>query len=376
MPDPTTAAQAEIARLQGIITALMDRAERSTLAQGPDFNLFQAALMLEEQVQKRTTELEVALRDNQEMAQALRQSEAMYHALVNQSLVGIAVVEEGRFTYVNPRLCEIAGYPAATLRGRSAIEFAVPEHQSQLRERLERRRFGDDGRSHYQVQCLRADGQRIDIEVHSNRAGLGGHAFVLTIQDITERCNAERKILRMQEQLREQSLRDPLTSLYNRRHLVEQLPRDLLLAGQQDEPVGLVMCDLDHFKSVNDRHGHLAGDRLLQATAELLRLNTRPGDSCYRFGGEEFLLVLPRADSDEATRMAQRLRAAIGTLTSEADGRPTPMSASFGVASFPADGRSMDCLLAAADAALYVAKADGRDRVATAAGACAMALRA
>ncbi len=376
MPDATTSAQAEIARLQGIITALMDRARLGTLTQGPDYNLLQAALKLEEQVQKRTTELAVALRDNQEMVRALRQSESMYHSLVNQSLVGIAIVEEGRFAYVNPRLCEIAGYPAAALRGRSAIEFAAPEYQAQLRERLERRRLGEGSRSHYQVQYLRADGKRIDIEVHSNLAGDGGQALVLVIQDITERCNAERKVLRMQEQLRELAVHDPLTGLYNRRHLVEQLPRELLLAGQQQEPVGIVMCDLDHFKSVNDRHGHLAGDRLLQATAELLRLNTRPHDSCYRFGGEEFLLVLPRADSDEASRMAQRLRAAIGTLTSEVGGLPAPMSASFGVASFPGDGRSMDCLLAAADAALYVAKADGRNRVATAPGSGAMALRA
>ena len=120
MPDPglpgvspdEPALKGEIARLNKIVRSLMDRAERSTSVQGSDFSLFQTAVMLEEKVRSRTTELEAALRENEKITRALRESEVKFHGLVNQSLVGIIIMEDGKFSYANAKFNEIFGYSA------------------------------------------------------------------------------------------------------------------------------------------------------------------------------------------------------------------------------------------------------------------------
>ncbi len=115
--------------------------------------------------------------------------------------------------------------------------------------------------------------------------------MVGTFHDITERKLAEAEIQTLQERLREQALRDPLTGLYNRRYLDEMINRELARAARNNQPVGIVMCDLDHFKLVNDTHGHLSGDEVLRVFAELLKQRARGGDIVCRFGGEQLYCV-------------------------------------------------------------------------------------
>lgn len=168
----------------------------------------------------------------------------------------------------------------------------------------------------------------------------------------------------LQAQLREQAVRDPLTGLYNRRHLQEALPRELKRAQRQGACVAVVVMDLDHFKQVNDQHGHAMGDRVLQAVAELLQAQTRVEDFCARYGGEEFCLVLCGANAEQTVERLQALQQRYAQLNIEqGQARVGGLSFSAGVAVYPQDGHTDDALLNAADNALYRAKAAGRNRI-------------
>ena len=170
--------------------------------------------------------------------------------------------------------------------------------------------------------------------------------------------------LRLMETLRDQSIRDVLTGLFNRRYFEETLSRELARADRDGDPLSLLMADLDFFKAVNDTFGHAAGDRALQSIADLLRRHVRAGDVVCRYGGEEFAVVLPGAAPEQALERASVLRRAAHSV--ELPG-PGPMhgvlSLSVGVASFPAHARRAADLVRSADEALYAAKAAGRDCV-------------
>jgi diguanylate cyclase (GGDEF)-like protein len=154
---------------------------------------------------------------------------------------------------------------------------------------------------------------------------------------------------------------DGLTGLANARAVQEALPRMLAQAGRQASRVSAVLLDLDHFKSINDTHGHQAGDDALAAVGQLLRRIVRTSDLAGRWGGEEFVLLLPDTDSAGAAILAEKVRTAIAELI--VPGLPVPVTASFGVASYPEHAGSGTDLVRAADTALYAAKHAGRDRV-------------
>jgi diguanylate cyclase (GGDEF)-like protein len=166
---------------------------------------------------------------------------------------------------------------------------------------------------------------------------------------------------------------DALTGLANARAVQEALPRMLAQAGRQASPLSAVMLDLDHFKSINDTHGHQTGDETLAAVGHLLRRVVRASDLAGRWGGEEFVLLLPDTDATGAAVLAEKVRAAVAELV--VPGLPAPVTASFGVASHPEHAGSGTQLIGAADAALYAAKAAGRNRVVVASSERDLAVR-
>ena len=170
--------------------------------------------------------------------------------------------------------------------------------------------------------------------------------------------------LRLRESLRRQSIRDALTGLYNRRYLEEALSHELARCARRDLPLSVLMLDVDHFKQFNDGQGHAGGDLLLAAVGELLLTRLRAEDVACRYGGEEFTVILPETDGEEAMRVAEQIRGHIAALAVSDGQRALPrVTASIGVASFPADGELGSALIQKADAALYVAKRQGRNRV-------------
>ena len=361
---PQPDARAEIARLNKIIRVLMDRAERSTSADGSDFSQFQATIMLEEQVRSRTAQLQTALQENERINRTLRESEAKFRGVVSQSLVGIATIEEGRISYSNAKFDTIFGYSAEEVRRLGALDIVAEADRAFVADSLRMRMSGEVDHVVHVFRGQRKDGAEVDIESHGSAVELDGRRLLISVvMDITERTRAEREVGALQEQLRQQATRDALTGLHNRRYLEEWLGRELIRAARAGHPVSLIMSDLDHFKAVNDACGHLAGDEELRVFGDLMKRHARESDICCRYGGEEFLLVLPGMPEEKAIERAELLRRELATTPVDCDASRIAVTASFGVATFPRDGRTGDDLIAAADDAMYAAKAAGRNRV-------------
>lgn len=169
---------------------------------------------------------------------------------------------------------------------------------------------------------------------------------------------------RADESNRQLAAYDPLTGVANRRTLIATLDRDVARAVRAREPISLMMVDIDHFKAVNDTHGHLAGDQVLRHVAHLLRARLRAQDLVGRYGGEEFLVLLPDTASEGAFGVAQQLRRNIAEAPCELGGRQISVTVSIGVfGGRPEPGDHWDLLIDAADRALYAAKENGRNRV-------------
>jgi diguanylate cyclase (GGDEF)-like protein/PAS domain S-box-containing protein len=354
----------EVVRLNKIIKALMDRAERNTSTQSSDFSVFQTTIMLEEQVRRRTAELEAALRENEKINRALRESEAKFRGLVSQSLVGIVLIEDGKFTYSNAKFGEIFGYSADEICTMRPLQVVIEGDRALVAENIDKRLDGEVDQLDYVFHGLRKNGAVIDIECHSSVMHVGNRLLLISLfMDITDRTRTERAVQVLQEELREQSTHDALTGLYNRHFLEESFRRELLMADRAGHPVSVIMGDLDLFKAVNDHYGHLAGDEVLRVFGKLMMNNARASDVICRYGGEEFLLVLPGMTEAGALERAALLRREMAATTVIYGGSQITVTASFGVATFPIHGRTTDELIGAADTALYTAKAGGRNRV-------------
>lgn len=171
------------------------------------------------------------------------------------------------------------------------------------------------------------------------------------------------QLIHREAQLRELSIRDPLTGLFNRRYLEELLTLEMLRAARKEYPIGIIMADIDHFKRINDTHGHAAGDAALVQLAKFFCAHVRSSDTTCRYGGEEFVLILPEASQAITLKRAELILAGARHLHLEFEGQALEaITLSLGVAVFPRHGATIDALLGAADDALYRAKNDGRDR--------------
>jgi len=168
-------------------------------------------------------------------------------------------------------------------------------------------------------------------------------------------------LLEANRRLARQALTDDLTALANRRHGAHQLEREIALCVRHGRVLALVRVDVDHFKAINDTHGHQAGDQVLAEVARRLAAAVRGGDELARWGGDEFVAILPGTDKAGALRAAERLRAAVAAAPVEAAGIELPVTVSVGWAHWSGD--TPDDLLARADRALYGAKGAGRDTV-------------
>jgi diguanylate cyclase (GGDEF)-like protein len=170
----------------------------------------------------------------------------------------------------------------------------------------------------------------------------------------------------LQERLRDQAIHDQLTGAYNRHFMVETLRSELSRAQRDESAVSVVILDIDHFKNINDRFGHTVGDKVLRFLVECLRNQTRASDMICRFGGEEFVVIMPGTSLDAAFRRTDLWRQAAVQLSEELQSfEGLQLTFSAGIAIFPEDGLTDDELLSAADHALYEAKGAGRDRVMT-----------
>jgi len=193
--------------------------------------------------------------------------------------------------------------------------------------------------------------------------------MVSRLRQVREELGAMNRTLRERNrELHELSITDSLTGLYNRKHLMEVLAKEVARAERYQRPLALLMIDIDHFKVYNDTCGHLAGDEVLRTIAAIFRGSIRGSDCAGRYGGEEFLIILPETAADGAGRIADRIRSRMAEQDFPAGSQTVKITISGGVASFPSHGRKPESLLRSADAALYRAKESGRNRVVPATG--------
>jgi len=186
----------------------------------------------------------------------------------------------------------------------------------------------------------------------------------MVVTRVTEHYALSLLNLRLHESLRMAAIRDPLTDLYNRRHMEESLERETLRAKRHNTPVGIIMLDIDHFKHLNDTYGHEAGDAVLRELGTLFRRHIRSEDIACRYGGEEFLLILPEAPLVIVRQRAEELRIIVKNLLRiRWQEKTLAITISIGVAAFPNHGYNIKNIVNAADTALYQAKAKGRDQV-------------
>jgi len=193
------------------------------------------------------------------------------------------------------------------------------------------------------------------LMVPGDRISIGNHVLKLVAMDPLERS--------FYAVLLDQTTRDPLTGLNNRRSTLEELQHRFDLSQRHNRPLAVIMCDLDHFKLINDTLGHGAGDLVLEEFGQRVKSNLRTTDLAGRIGGEEFLLILPETDMEGAQLLAERLRAATGEVPFELPPDSLRVTCSLGVAQRTGEDRDGGALMARADGALYAAKRAGRDQV-------------
>jgi hypothetical protein len=223
---------------------------------------------------------------------------------------------------------------------------------------------------------LRQERDNLEERVRERTIQLEGLNDQLQL-DIAERERVERslknanelmkiqvaEIRKLQSELREQALHDPLTGLYNRRHLSETIEREIAIAEREQKHLSVIVMDLDHFKNINDTFGHQIGDQYLIAFAALLRNRIRKSDIACRYGGEEFLLVLPGTSLENAVKRAEEIRREYANTTLPGRGINDRVTISMGVATYPLHGEESEEIVIKADKALYMSKENGRNRV-------------
>jgi len=285
----------------------------------------------------------------------------LFRTLLDNSSDAIEVIDPATLCLldVNETECRDLGYSREELLTMSLKDIETKFTTDQMQEL--KAQILQNGEARFESMHRRKDDTTYPVEIRAKLVEIGKPYMLSIVRDITERRLAEAEVLKLQEQLREQAHHDSLTGLYNRRYLEETMGREIIRAERYGQPIGVVMCDLDHFKLVNDTYGHLVGDEVLRASAELLRTNSRGSDIVCRFGGEEFLLLLFDTPPDIAYQRAEELRA---SLAAQQTGNSViRVTASFGVASYPVDGKTQDALISAVDTAMYQAKKTGRNRV-------------
>jgi len=300
-----------------------------------------------------------------ELALAVAETQSARNALMLRNASdGLHVIDsEGKVVVASDAFCAMLGRPRDRVLGMNVREWDPRWSADQSRAGF-KWLLRESGHSVFETRFVRPDGSLLDVEVSVTAVDYDGRpALFCAARDITDRKRAEQELARLNRELEQMALRDPLTRLFNRRYLDETLPRELSQAERNGSAVSFVLLDLDHFKRINDTRGHRAGDTLLQAVAALLRESTRAGDIACRYGGEEFLLVLPGSAAETALQRVEALRTAISRLRIAFGGSELGVTVSAGVATFPEHGRTADDLILQADAALYAAKRAGRNRV-------------
>ena len=292
--------------------------------------------------------------------------------LIENMSDGVLVLDvQGRIVDINPAMENFLEAPPTSFIGRN-----VSEALNIWNESTEPLLSGLETRT--ELNLPGKTDRYLDLRVtpiYDNDQRLNGRLIIF--RDVTDRKEVEKDLRHamdrlqtqlieiglLQSQLREQAIRDALTDLFNRRYLDDTLDREIARATRETYPLCIIMMDIDHFKNVNDSHTHEAGDLVLKKLAQTLKEQSRQGDFACRYGGEEFVLVMPNIDLKVAKARAKSLHQKISSMIIPYEGTDIKITVSMGISMFPKHGESRGELLRAADSALYESKNAGRNRI-------------
>jgi len=292
--------------------------------------------------------------------------------LIENMSDGVLVLDaQGRIVDINPAMNNFLDEEPAFFIGKNVSDII-----SIWNENMEHLLNGMETRT--ELRLPNKPSRYLDLRVtplHDDEQNLSGRLIIF--RDVTDRKEVEKDLRHamdrmqtqlieiglLQSQLREQAIRDALTNLFNRRYLEETLERELARAAREVYPLCIVMMDIDHFKNVNDTYGHEAGDLVLKTLAETVIRQSRQGDFVCRFGGEEFVLVMPNITIEVAKERVNSLHKSISSLYIPFGRYNLNITMSMGISWYPRHGETKEDLLRGSDRALYIAKNSGRNRV-------------
>jgi diguanylate cyclase (GGDEF)-like protein/PAS domain S-box-containing protein len=363
------ALQAEIVRLNKIILALMDRAERSASIKESDFNLFHTAITLENQVRRRTGELEAALLNNEKITRALRESENRNRLIIENSPMSIHEIDlEGRIIFMNWAGLRMRGLTEGNeVQGSFYLNVVGAADRERIEALLTKAYTGEISHFEFRASGMRGRILKSCFVPIKNKDGDVERVMGIT-EDITEQKEAE-------EHIRNLAFYDALTQLPNRRLLNDRLRQMKAVSTRSGRYNALMFLDLDNFKILNDMYGHSVGDLLLIEVAHRITRCVRETDTVARFGGDEFVVMLSELDMEKERAAAQarlvgeKIRNALAEpyLLTRKNGEDIETTvehrctSSIGVVLFVGYDVSQEDILKWADMAMYQAKQDGRN---------------
>ena len=289
--------------------------------------------------------------------ETIRESEEKYRKLIevaDEAREGLLILQdkagnEASIQYANNALAEMLGYHPQQLLGKTFREIIDPEVSPQIIDQYRRRLKGEKIPGYQEIKMISRKGKEIVVETAIGTTTYQGKpALIAYYRDITIRK-------KMEDKLQELTIKDELTGLYNNRFFTRQLTKEIERNKRYGEIFSLLYADIDNFKKYNDSQGHLAGNKLLKKVADLIKSELRTLDYAFRYGGEEFVILLPSTNLKGAEQVAERIRRHIGEYFQDTDG----VTVSIGVAHYT-PGKNLVNL---ADKALYRAKQLGKNKI-------------
>ena len=309
---------------------------------------------------------------NKDKKEGSSQSLALDESILNALPIGVCLTDEtGHYRFMNEAYCAIYEYVREEMIRQHYSVIMPPDQIEMANAHYERLLSGDTGIP-TERKRQRRDGSIIYIEA-ANALVMDAYKrkiVITTVREITQRKLIEAELQKaneafqtLHESLREQAVRDSLTGLYNRRYFNETIDREIARAKRENYPVSVLIMDIDHFKGINDSYGHTFGDEALKVLSTLINDNIRAGDIAYRYGGDEFIIVMPGAGIEIAKKRAETISRAFNTTPIQDGGKQAPATISVGISIYPEHGGDDIEILRAADSALYQAKQAGRNRM-------------